>query len=248
MRACAVFLQTAQNVFDIDHRIIDQLADRDCESAECHCVDGEPEKAEDQHRDQNGYRNGGKRHKRGAQVQQEDEQNHRHDDRCFQQHALHVVDRCLDERRLPELHVGRGNPRRKRALNSLERRLDGAGERHRIGCGLLLNADDDGRLAIMAGIAALDARSEIDGGDLLQEDRLVVADHDDRIGQVLQPLGQANVADQVFPPVLIDVAASGVGAKPRDGLLDLLVSDVERLHRRRLSASRGTGEPRRRSE
>ena len=52
----------------------------------------------------------------------------------------------------------------------------------------------------------------------------------DRVGEVLEPLGQADIADEVFAAALVDEAAAGVGAEARDRLLDLLMRDVERLH------------------
>ena len=44
--------------------------------------------------------------------------------------------------------------------------------RDRVGVGLLLDAEDDGRLAVEAGVAALGAGGEIDVGHLAQRDRL----------------------------------------------------------------------------
>ena len=165
-------------------------------------------------------------------IHQKDEQDERDDHRGFQQDALDVVDRRLDEGRLPKLNVGRGNAGRQRALNVLQSRLDPAGQRDGIGGRLLLDADDHGRLAVVAGFATFHARRELDAGDLLEEDRLLVADHHDRIAQILEPPGQADIADQVLAAVLIDKPAAGVGTEPRHGLLDLLMGDVERLHGR----------------
>ena len=65
---------------------------------------------------------------------------------------------------------------------------------------------------------------ELDGRDLLEQDRLVVAVGDDGVGEVLEPLGQADIADQVLAAALVDEAAAGVGAEARDRLLDLLVA------------------------
>src|SRR5205085_7571293 len=108
--------------------------------------------------------------------------------------------------------------------------LDLAGQRHRVGGGLLLDADDHGRLAVVARFAAFHARSELDAGDLLEENGLLVANDDDRIAQILESLGQAYVAYQVLATVLIDESAAGVGAEAGHGLLDLVVGDTERLH------------------
>ena len=111
----------------------------------------------------------------GAHVQQEDEQHDRDHHGGLEQHALDVADRGLDEGRLPELDVGRRHAGRQRLLNLAERGLDLAGQRDGVGARLLLDADDDGRLALVAGVAALDAGRELDGRDLLQQDRLAVA-------------------------------------------------------------------------
>ena len=99
-----------------------------------------------------------------------------------------------------------------------------------VGAGLLLDDDDHGGLALVAGVAALHPRREVDLRHLVQEDRLALAVDDDRVAQVLQALGQADVADQVLAPVLVDEAAARVGAEARDRRLDLLVRDVQRLH------------------
>ena len=145
-------------------------------------------------------------------------------DRGLEQHALDVADRGLDEGRLPELDVGRRHAGRQRLLDFAQRRFDPAGQRDGVGARLLLDADDDGGLALIAGVAALDAGRELDGRDLLEQDRLVVAVDDDRVGEVFEPLRQADIADQIFAAALVDEAAAGVGAEARDRLLDLLVA------------------------
>ncbi len=61
---------------------------------------------------------------------------------------------------------------------------------------------------------------------------MIVADHDHRMAQILEPLGQTDVADQVLAAVLIDKPAARVRAEPRHRLLDLIMRDVERLHGR----------------
>ncbi|MBB4382911.1 hypothetical protein GGD61_007609 [Bradyrhizobium sp. SBR1B] len=97
---------------------------------------------------------------------------------------------------------------------------------------LLHDADDDGGLAIVAGVAPLGARGEINGGDLLQQDRLPVAGGNDGVAEVLDFPGESDIADQIFAAMLVNKAAAAVGAELCDRLLDLVVSDAERLHRR----------------
>src|SRR5262249_24491920 len=152
------------------------------------------------------------------------------DDSRLEQDAFDVMNRCLDEGRLPKLNVGRGDSGWKRALNLVQSRLDPARQRYGIGSGLFLDRDDHSWLSVVAGFPAFHPRSEVDAATLAQENRLVVANHDDRMAQILEPLGQSDVADQVLAAVLIDKPAAGVCPESRDGLLDLVMRDVERLH------------------
>ena len=61
------------------------------------------------------------------------------------EHAQHVVDRHLDEGRLPELHVGDAHAFRHHLLQLRQHGLDLARDRDGIGVGLLLHGEDDGR-------------------------------------------------------------------------------------------------------
>ena len=130
---------------------------------------------------------------------------------------------------------------------TLQGRFDLTGQRDRIGARLFLDRQDDGRLAAISGVAALHARREIDAGDLAQQHRLVLPIGDDGVAQVLEAPGHADIADQILAALLIDEPAAGVDAEARDGGFELVVGDVEKMHRRRGSARRGIGELRRRS-
>jgi hypothetical protein len=87
----AVFLQAAQHVFDIHHRVVHQLADGDGQAAQRHGVDRQAEVAEHQRRHQQRHRNGHQRDQRGAHVEQEQEQHDRHQDRAVAQGLLDVA-------------------------------------------------------------------------------------------------------------------------------------------------------------
>ena len=79
-----------------------------------------------------------------------------------------VADRGLDEGRLPELDVGGRDARAAACAGCLpERASISARQRDRVGAGLLLDGDDDGGLALVARIAALDAGGEVHGRHLL---------------------------------------------------------------------------------
>ncbi len=52
--------------------------------------------------------------------------------------------------------------------------------------------------------------------------------------QILQPLGQAQVADQIFAALLVHEATARIGPEARDGGLDLGGRHTQREHRRRV--------------
>ena len=142
-----------------------------------------------------------------AHVHQEDDEHERDDDGRLDQRLLQAADRGLDEGRLPELDVRRRDAGRQRLLDDLQRGFDLLGQRHRIGARLLLDRQDDGRLAAIAGVAALDARGKIDARDLAQQHRLALPIGDDGVAQVFETPGDADVADEIFAALLIDEAA-----------------------------------------
>src|SRR5262249_44937956 len=126
---------------------------------------------------------------------------------------------------------GRGKAGGERALNVLQRRLDLACQRHRIGSRLFLDANDYSRLAVVAGFAAFRARREVHAGNLFEENRLM-ADHHHRMAQILESPCKTDIANHILAGVRIAEPAAGVRTEPRHGLLDLIMRDVERLHGR----------------
>ena len=106
---CAVLLQAPQDVLDVDHRIVDQLADGDGEAAERHRVDGQAQGLEDQTviRIEIGM---AVSEMKVARAFIRNTNHHRDDDGGLEQRALDVADRSLDEGRLPELDVGDVDP------------------------------------------------------------------------------------------------------------------------------------------
>jgi hypothetical protein len=113
--ARAVLLEPAQHVLHPHHRVVHQLADGDGQPAQGHGVDGQAEVAEHQRRDQQGHRDRHEGDERGAGVEQEQEQDHRHQDGAVAQGLLHVGHRVLDEGRLLEQEAGLLDPRRQGA-------------------------------------------------------------------------------------------------------------------------------------
>ena len=156
------------------------------------------------------------------------------DDRRLHQHPLDVLDRGLDEGRLPELDLVGGYTCRQVLLDAVELRLDGPRHADRVGRRLLLDADDDSGSAHEARIAALDARGELDLGDLAQQDAVTLPRGDDQVAQVFEAVRQADVADQVLARVLIDEAAAGVDTEAADGGLHVGGRYFEPAHHHRV--------------
>ena len=224
----AVLLEPAEHVLHVHHGVVDQFADGDGEAAERHGVDAQPEGAEHQHGDEQRHRDGRDRDRRRPHVEQEGEQHDRHDDDGLFQHRLQVGDRELDEPGLAEQDAVRAHPLRQRPRRLGHHALDLGRDLDRIGAGLLLDGDDDGRLALDATVAAAEARAELDPCHLAEQDRRPArARGDHEAAQVLDPGGTPKIAYHVLGPVLVHEAATGVGAEALDGALQLLVRDGE---------------------
>jgi hypothetical protein len=176
--------------------------------------------------------NGRQRDDGRPQRAEEEEQDHRHEDRGTDQLALQRCDRGFDEARLPEGHARCLHAGRQRSLQPDQRVLDGLGQRDGVGGRLLLDAQDDGRLAFEAGIAALGCRGEGDLGDLAQQDGLAILRRQRQVLQVVEARGAAEVADQVLASVQLQEAAGRVGRVALERRLELVVRDAEFRHAR----------------
>ena len=132
-------------------------------------------------------RNGGQRDGRGAPVQQEGEQHDGDDGHGLEQHLGDVVDRGLDEVGLAEQDVvGLDAVAAASRVSSASALLDLARQADRVDVGLLLDGDDDGGRAHVAGVAALGAGGEAHLGHLAQVNGPVARFGDDEIAQVVE--------------------------------------------------------------
>ena len=89
--------------------------------------------------------------------------------------------------------------------------------------------------ALETGLAALDARGELDVRDLFRAQSgwpSTVATT--TLPQIVEASGAADIADQVLAAYLIREAAARIGAELRQRFFHLLVGDAERAHRRRI--------------
>jgi hypothetical protein len=121
-------------------------------------------------------------------------------------------------------------PAGKRSLQARQRFFDVARQRDGVGRRLLLDAQDDGRLAFIPGVAALVGRSESHLGDLAHQDRLARLGCQGQVLQIVQQRGSAQVADQVLTPVQLQETARGVAGVALQRRFQLLVRDAEFGH------------------
>ena len=227
---CAVLLQSAQHVLYAHNRIVDQAANRNRETTKGHRVDRLPEILEDQRRHEDGHRNRGERDDRRAQGAEKKEEDCRNEHRCANQLTLERADRCLDESRLPEGHLRRIHPGRERYLHLFERGFDRASQVNGVRRRLLLNAEDDGRLALEARIPPFGRRCEGHGCDLTQQDRLAISRSDREVLQILQARGPTEMADEIFAPVQFEKAPRGVRREASNRPFQLLQRNTELSH------------------
>ena len=192
--------------------VIDQQPDGYGNSPQGHGVDAEVEGAHKKQRDQEGGGNGCERDEGGAKIQQEQEQNNRHQNRSLDEAFLHVGDGQLDETRLPEDVGIHDDARREGLLHAFQRTLDFPGERDRVGSRLLVDAHDHSRslFGIEPGAAAHDRRAELQPGHVAYIDGLVLPVSHYRLADILQAVGAAQVADQEFAVGTDQESAGGV--------------------------------------
>ncbi len=211
----AVLAQPAEDVLDVDDRVIDQFADGDRDAAERHGVDRQSGEIE---------------HHRGGRIETGIAVSEIAVVRQFSRNANSTIATTTPassstvctlridvsmKLACRKIRLVGLDAVRQVAVQLLQRVLDLARQRDGVDIRLLLDRDHDGGLAHVAAVAALDAGRELDRRDLVQEDRPAVdlGDHD--VAQIVEAGGAADVADQIFARVEIGEAAAGVGAELR---------------------------------
>ena len=149
--------QPPHHVLDVDDRIVHQRADRDRHAAERHRVDAGAERAQDQHGRRQRQRHRGQRDRaRRAELARNSSTMTIDQHAAVAQRADDVVDGDLDEVGLPEDPPVDRHPGRQLLLQRVELPIEPRGQLDRVGAGLLLDADDDRRLAAPRSFAALE--------------------------------------------------------------------------------------------
>ena len=153
-----VLTQPPEHVLDSHDRIINELANRNGETAQSHSVDAEAKRMKHDHGDQDRDRDSRQRNRRRAPVEQEQEQDGRNDNERLHQDAKHIVDRHFDEGRLSEQDIDGRDVFWQDALQIGKRALDFVGQLQGVGIRLLLYGHDNGRVPHITGVAPLHPR------------------------------------------------------------------------------------------
>ena len=221
-----VLLQSAEDVLDIDDRIIDQFADGHRQAAQRHGVDRYPEIAEGQRRDDDRQGNGGQRDQAGAEIPEEDEQDDDHPHDAVTNGLADIADRSLDEIRLPKNVRDNGDVLRQALLKLGQRFVDALAQHERVGAGLFLDRKDDRPLAFDAGVAAAHRAGVPHVGHFADGDRHGIAGPHHGIGHFIQRGRPADDADQRFVALAQQKPAAGDDIRLLDGRGQLIQRHV----------------------
>ena len=231
-------LEPPQRIFQPDNRVIDQLADGNRQPAQGHGVDRQAEPLKHQRGDQKRQRNRGERNQRHAPVAEHRKQHYGHHHSGLRQLSLEVIDRAFNETGLPEGDLRRSQTGRHGLAQFGQRRLDLPRQLHGVGTGLFLYAENHRRLAVEAGITALDCGCKRHRGNLLEQDRLgdgaaLMRGHRHR-GQIVKRSRTCKRADQILAAIDFQKAAAGVVGKIAQRRFHLLQCHAQFGHPRRV--------------
>ena len=179
LRPAGVLAQATGHVLDVDDGVVDERPYRDYESAERHAVDRQSRRPQPGDRGQERQGDGDERDRAGAQVGQEHEGDEDYEQRAVAQRGVEVLERQLDEVRLPEearieLHAGR-----QLRLQLVEDGFDLAGQRQSVDVRLPVDAQDHRRPPVARAVAPLQRFADAQLGDVAHADRLRIPRRDD---------------------------------------------------------------------
>ena len=221
-----VLLQAAEDVLDIDDRIIDQFTDGHRQAAERHRVDGYAEVTEGQRRDDDREGNRRQRNQAGAEIPEKDEEDDDHPDHAVADRLADVVDGGVDEIRLSEDVGDDGDVVRQPFLKLGQRVVDALTKHERVGAGLFLDREDDRPLAFNARVAASHRPGVPNLGDFANGDRHRIASPHHGVCHFVQRGSAADDADQGFMALAQEKPAPGDDVRLFDGREELVERHV----------------------
>ena len=199
-----------------DDGVVHHDADGEHDREQGRQIDGEAERPHPGKRADDRDRHGGGRHQHGAPVLQEDQDHDQHQHRGFDQRAVHLIDRRVDEFRGVERDLVR-DALRKRLGEGRHLGVDQLLDLQRVRARRLENTERSRRLPVLGKDLAVGLRAELDLADVLDPDQLATG-----------PL--AGLDHDIL--VLLDLAQPSGDV---DGVLEIL----SRRHRRDADLARG---------
>ena len=176
----AILAQPPHDVFDVDDGVVDDLADRDGEAAEGHCVQRHAEAVQDDDGGEKRQRDRDARYRRRPDVEEKQEKDDDHEDAAQQERVADALRRDVDEGRRPEKRrIKLYALRFKRGLQRRERVLHAPRDLLRVRAELRRDNEDDAGLAHDRRAADRRLRRIGDRGDVRQYDACGAAGRDD---------------------------------------------------------------------
>ena len=211
-RQRGVLAQPPRDVFDIDHGVVHQRPDGDGHAAEGHAVDRQPGQPQT---DNGGQQRQGYREQcdgAGAEIREEQQGDDDYEQRAVAQRGDQVAERQLDEVRLPEQQRVEPHAGRQLGLRPLQHAFELARQGERVDVRLPVNAEDDGRLAVVGAVPALDRLSDAKIGHVAYADGQGAARGNDRRADVFDVARPAGALNQKFLSPRLPEPGRGVAA------------------------------------
>ena len=257
---CSVLFEPPENVLDIYNRVIDKFTDGDCQTAQCHRVDGQSHEVKyDGGADQR-ERDGCQRDERRSEVHQKQKQNDDHQDATITQRLNDILDGPINE---GLLRIERKNtkPFGQRELEILDCEHHVVSDFSSICTGLLVHGQNHSRTTAertifcsceCGAVTTFDLSPFDNIGHLSKCDWLAVPYSDHDLLQVFDRLDSTQGADKQFVGALFVQVSAGrvlvavlnrllhvvqINAKAKHGIgidqhLELLTASTHREHLR----------------
>ncbi len=191
-----------------------------------HHVDAGTEQANGNQSQNQRQRHGQKADEGRAEIQQEEKQDNGNNEAAFEQRAINVVNRQMDEVGLSHQIAFDGDAGRERMIQFIERAIDGIRRSHGVGARLFLDLHDNVRLAVDGAIAALERSADLDRSNVRERHRHSLTDGHHRIGQLLHVVNAPDAADLIFLIGVDEKSGAGVDVGALDGREDVVQRQI----------------------
>ena len=224
---CFAAVGAALDVLQHDDGIVDDEADGKNQRQQGQHVDREAEGRDQRQGADQRYRDGDRRHQRGAQRAQEQQHHQYHEGQRDAERDQHLAHRSGDEQRVvgtdDDCHArgqGRAEP--------VDLGADGGRDRHRVGLTLADHLQADGRRAVGAHDDFVILDAALDRGDVAEPDGIAGDGGDDDVGEFFRRRQAAVEADVLQALARGQLAAGQLDVVALDRRLDIGDGQVAR--------------------